>query len=131
MTAAGSRGAARAAGDAGDDEEGTELIRLNINDISASALSQTTLLQSGDTVLVPKAETVYVFGHVRSPGAYPIQRDMTVLQALALAGGLTEQGSTSRIRLVRTVDGDQTEVRVKLTDTVQAGDTIVVPERFF
>jgi hypothetical protein len=36
-----------------------------------------------------------------------------------------------RTRIARIVDGEKREVRVKLTDAVQAGDTIIVPERFF
>jgi polysaccharide biosynthesis/export protein len=74
---------------------------------------------------------VYVFGLVKAPGAYPIQRDTTVLQALSLAGGVTERGATGRIKIVRIQNGKTVELRVKLSDTVRAGDTIMVPERFF
>ena len=77
--------------------------------------------------LCPPAERVFVFGQVRTPGAYPIQKGTTVLQALALAGGLAEQGSTSRLKLVRTIDDKQVSIKVKLTDIVHGGDTIVVP----
>ena len=44
------------------------------------------MLRDGDTVFVPRAETIYVFGEVKNPGTYPIQDHTTVLQALALAG---------------------------------------------
>jgi protein involved in polysaccharide export with SLBB domain len=54
-----------------------------------------------------------------------------VLQALSLAGGLVDRGSTARIRIVRIVGGEKREIRVKLSDVVQPGDTIIVPERFF
>jgi len=53
------------------------------------------------------------------------------LQALALAGGLTNRGSTSRIQIVRIVNGKKEDISVKLNDVVRAGDTIVVRERFF
>jgi protein involved in polysaccharide export with SLBB domain len=56
---------------------------------------------------------------------------MSVLQALSLSGGLTDRGSTTRIRIVRIVQGERKELKVKLTDRVQAGDTIIVAERFF
>jgi polysaccharide biosynthesis/export protein len=88
-------------------------------------------LRDGDTIFVPRAESVYVFGQVKNPGAYPIQRDTTVLQALSLAGGVNERGATGRIKIVRIEKGKTIEVRVKLTDIVRAGDTIMVPERFF
>jgi len=72
-----------------------------------------------------------VAGQVKSPGAYPADRETTVLQVLSLAGGLTDRGAEGRIRVLRTIHGKKTEVKAKLTDTVQPGDTIVVPERFF
>jgi polysaccharide export outer membrane protein len=56
---------------------------------------------------------------------------MTVLQAISLAGGLTERGSNRRVKIVRFVNGAKHEIDVELTDHVQAGDTLVVPQRFF
>ncbi len=53
------------------------------------------------------------------------------LQALSLAGGVNERGATGRIKVVRIVKGKTVEVKVKLTDVVRPGDTIIVPERFF
>jgi protein involved in polysaccharide export with SLBB domain len=54
-----------------------------------------------------------------------------VLQALSLAGGVTERGSTTRLQIVRIVDGRKKELDAKLDDLVEPRDTIVVPERFF
>ena len=54
-----------------------------------------------------------------------------MLQALSLAGGVSDRGSTSRIRIVRLVDGKKAEIKAKLGDLVKAGDTIIVVERFF
>jgi len=47
------------------------------------------------------------------------------------AGGLTDRGSEGRISILRIVDGKQKELKGKLTDIVQPGDTIVVKPRFF
>lgn len=112
----------------GDDNEVTT---VDLKQLQSGALSQNVALRDGDTVFVPRAESVYVFGQVRSPGAYSIQRSTTVLQALSLAGGVTERGATGRIRIVRIEKGKTIEVKAKLTDIVRAGDTIIVPERFF
>jgi polysaccharide export outer membrane protein len=54
---------------------------------------------------------------------------MTVLQALSLAGGVTERGSSRRLRVTRVVDGKRKELDVKATDLVQPGDTITVRQR--
>jgi polysaccharide export outer membrane protein len=80
---------------------------------------------------VPKAHGVYVFGQVKTPGAYAMEKGTTVLQALSLAGGVTDRGSTGRVKIVRSVDGKKTELKAKLTDLVEPGDTLIVGERFF
>lgn len=107
------------------------VIRVNLREIQEGALSKNILLRDGDTLLVQKARLVYVFGQVKAPGAYPVDKDTTVLQALSLSGGVTDRGSTGRIKIVRTVDGKKKEIKVKLTDIVEPGDTIIVSERFF
>lgn len=104
---------------------------IDLKALQSGALSENFALHDGDTIFVPRAESIYVFGQVKSPGAYAVQRDTTVLQALSLAGGITDRGATGRIRIVRLEKGKTVEVRVKLTDVVRAGDTIIVPERFF
>ena len=98
---------------------------------SRTASETPTEAEDSDTIIVARAQAVYVFGQVKSPGAYPIERDTTVLQALSLAGGVTDRGSTGRIKIVRTVDGKKKEIKVKLTDVVEPGDTVIVAERFF
>jgi polysaccharide export outer membrane protein len=109
----------------------SEVIRVNVREIQEGALSKNVQLRDGDTLVVQKARSVYVFGQVRAPGAYPVDKDTTVLQALSLAGGVTDRGSTGRIKIVRAVDGKKKELKVKLTDLVEPGDTIIVAERFF
>ena len=113
-------------------DDSSQVVRVNIRDLQGGQLSQNMPLQDGDTVFVPRAETVYVFGQVKSPGAYPLKSlESTVLQALSLAGGITDRGSTGRIKIVRLVNGKKLELKVKLGDPVKPGDTIIVQERFF
>lgn len=114
-----------------DQNNGSDVFRASLKELEGGALSQNLELHDGDTVFVPRAETIYVFGQVRTPGAYGVQANMTVLQALSLAGGVTEHGAAGRIRVVRSEDGAKKEIKVKLTDLVRPGDTVIVPERFF
>jgi polysaccharide export outer membrane protein len=111
--------------------DGSEVTRIDIKELQSGALSNNMMLRDGDTIFLPRAETAYVFGQVKNPGAYAIQKDTTVLQALSLAGGVTEYGSTGRIKIVRLVEGHKVEIKVKLNDTVRPGDTVIVPERLF
>lgn len=111
--------------------EDTEATTIDLKELQSGALSKNVALRDGDTIFVPRAESVYVFGQVKNPGAYAIQRNTTVLQALSLAGGVNERGATGRIKIVRLEKGKTVDVKAKLTDIVRAGDTIMVPERFF
>lgn len=103
--------------------------RVSLADLQSGKLGNNLMLHEGDTIFVPKAERFYVTGHVRTPGAYTHERGMTVLQALALAGGLSERGSNRGIKIVRIVDGKRTEIGVDLDDLVLPNDTIRVRQR--
>jgi len=106
--------------------------RVNLRDLQSGALTQNISLRDGDTIYVPRAESIYVFGQVKNPGAYALQdAETTILQALSLAGGVTDRGATNRIKIVRVVEGEKVEMKVKLTDLVLPGDTIIVPEKYF
>jgi polysaccharide export outer membrane protein len=88
-------------------------------------------LQGGDTIFVPRADSVFVSGQVRSPGEYPIRKGMTVREVLALAGGVVERGSTRRIQIIRQIHGTKTTLSASLGDLVNAGDNVVVRDRLF
>ena len=106
--------------------------RVDLRELENGDLTQNVPLMNGDTLFIQRAENVYVFGQVKAPGAYPFrQKKTTVLQALSLAGGVTDRGSTTRIRIVRIVDRKNKEFDARLDDVVEPRDTIIVPERFF
>jgi polysaccharide biosynthesis/export protein len=113
------------------DVDQSQIIKVDLKALQSGQPLQQVTLRDGDTIFVMPAEAVYVTGHVRNPGAYAIPQEMTVLQALSLAGGVTDRAATARIKVIRVVNGKRTETTVKLTDIVKPGDTILVPERFF
>lgn len=121
----GSRGARAATPDRDD----AEVQRVNLREIESGRLSRNVIIRDGDTVFVPKAERFFVTGFVRTPGSYTLEPNMTVLQAISLAGGVTERGSGRRLRVTRVVNGERKDVDIKPTDVVQAGDTITVRQR--
>src|SRR5574338_275943 len=108
-----------------------EVIRVSVKDLQSGVAGHGITLQDGDTIYVPKAATFYVTGYVRTPGPYTLEADTTVLEALSLAGGVTERGAGNRVRITRIVNGKTVQIRPKLTDLVQPGDTIDVPQRYF
>jgi polysaccharide export outer membrane protein len=121
----GARGARAATPDRGD----AEVQRVNLREIETGRLSQNVVIRDGDTLFVPKAERFFVTGFVRLPGSYTLEPNMTVLQAISMAGGVTERGSGRRLRVTRMVNGERKDVDAKPTDLVQPGDTIMVRQR--
>jgi polysaccharide biosynthesis/export protein len=108
-----------------------EVIRIDLAELQAGNTALNITLQDGDTLNVPKAQSVFVTGQVKVPGAYAVDAGTTVLQVLSLAGGLSDRGADNRIRIQRMIKGKLKEVKAKLTDAVQPGDTIIVPQKFF
>ena len=121
----------RAAGDASDPRAASEVQQVDLAAFRAGLLADNVVLRDGDVILVPRAESIYVLGQVKSPGAITLEKDITVMQALALAGGLAERGSQTRIRIFRLINGKKVELKATLDDPVRAGDTVMVLERFF
>ena len=81
-------------------------------------------LEPGDTLFVPTAETVYVYGEVNKGGAFPVQPGMTFRQALALAGGPTLAGSVKRIEVRRAgqkLEKPELDMPVQPEDVLGAG----------
>jgi polysaccharide export outer membrane protein len=107
----------------------TNVTRISLADLQLGRLSENVNLKEGDTIFVPKAEKFFITGQVRNPGAYTFERGLTVLQAISLAGGLSDKGSNRRIKVIRTVNGKKTQLGIDLADAIQPGDTLVVPQR--
>lgn len=104
---------------------------VSLEDRGAGPSTDNITLTSGDTVFVPKAGVVVVTGEVITPGAVPHTRNLTVLEAISLAGGTTKSGSDRRARIIRIVDGQKQEIKAKLTDVLVPGDIVRVPSRLF
>jgi protein involved in polysaccharide export with SLBB domain len=117
------------------DDPTAEVMKVNLReiekDLQSGALSKNVLLRDGDTIYVPDGDPneIYVSGEVRKPGAYSIPNGTTVLQAVSLAGGVTEQAALGRVQIVRLIDGEQKSTRAKLEDAVEPGATVLVPEK--
>jgi polysaccharide export outer membrane protein len=90
------------------------------------------VLQGGDTIYVHRAPMFYIYGEAQRPGSFRVERDMTVMQALAQGGGPTQRGSEKRLRLHRKgKDGTLQQIEPQLTDLVHPDDVIYVKESIF
>jgi polysaccharide export outer membrane protein len=114
------------------DENDVEIIRVNLKLLQLGQAGRDLQLQDGDLVNVPKAQTFFITGQVRNSGSLVWEPGMTIQQAVALAGGLTDRGSDRRIKADRIMpDGKVVEVSLRLEDKVQPNDTIKVSTKIF
>ena len=96
-----------------------------------------------DVLYVSPKEHYYIIGQVKAPGSYDIpENDITLVEAIGMAGGFTRIASRNSTRIIRVEDGVEKIIEVKvdaITDAgkkiqdviIQPGDIIIVPESFF
>ena len=125
------------------DSEGNISLPL-IQDVQASGLTAEQLEDSitdelqPDYLKRPKVSVevltyrpFYIIGEVKTPGSYPYVSGMTVLNAVALAGGYTYRAKTKAVLITRPDGADKREIKADPDTPVMPGDVIEVPERFF
>jgi polysaccharide biosynthesis/export protein len=88
-------------------------------------------LMNNDVVLVPEMDVFYIYGEVQHPGRYQLDRDMTVMQGLSVASGLTPRGSIKGIELNRHVGTEIKTFRSNLDDRMQPNDVVYVKTSVF
>ena len=123
-----------------------------VNDIDAAGLTSKELREQltqkyKDFVDVPevsvtliesRSKRIYLLGKINRPGEYPLQKNMTIVHAISLAGGLAEWADASDIKLIRKIKGTEKTFRVDYDAIVsgedlgqniqlQPDDTIFVP----
>ena len=99
---------------------------------SPNRRSADVLLQNGDVIWVERSPQIYMYGEVQRPGAMRLERNMTVMQALASAGGLTQRGTARGLRVSRKdASGTLREVEPAMTDTLRPDDVVFVRESVF
>ena len=98
----------------------------------AEKLQDDIVLQGGDIIYVHRAPVFYIYGETQRPGSFRLERDMTVMQALAQGGGPTARGTEKRLRLHRKdANGNVQQQEPHLTDAVLPNDVIYVKESLF
>lgn len=90
------------------------------------------VIQPGDAIWVDRYPVIYLYGEVQRPGQLRLERGMTVMQALASVGGLTQRGTQRGLRVSRrAANGQVQSIEVTLDDTLQTGDVVFVRESLF
>jgi polysaccharide export outer membrane protein len=122
----------------GDQVINVDFVRL----LQKGDISQNIKIQPGDTIIVPLAEYVFLQGEVKTPGSLKFSKDLTILQAIARAGGLTPLAAGNRVSVVRSDGPKKQNIRVNVNEAIknpgsspdvplQPNDIVIVPQRFF
>lgn len=89
-------------------------------------------LANGDSIYVPRAPVFYIRGEVQRPGAFRLERNMTVGQALSTGGGLTQRGTERGIKIKRTdKNGALKTIDVDTGDVLEMDDVVIFSESLF
>ncbi len=90
------------------------------------------VVENGDIIYVDRAPSFYMYGEVQRPGQLRLERNMSLMQALAGAGGLTARGTERGIRVHRKDDSGAVKVfELKMNERVERDDVIYVRESLF
>ncbi len=93
---------------------------------------QDPVVRNGDIVYADRMPMIYVYGEVQRPGTVRLERDMNVRQAVASGGGISPRGTERGIRLHRRNAAGETDIfKPQMTDRLQDGDIVFVPESLF
>ena len=120
------------------DIEATGRTPIEVRDAIAKSLKE-YVTNPTVTVIVVEATlaTAYVMGEVNHPGAVTLQAPLTIMQALALAGGLKDFADAKNIRVLRKASSGVETISFNYKDALKssrapiylrAGDTVVVPD---
>lgn len=99
--------------------------------INREDLEVDRVIGDGDIIFVPQAAAFYIYGEVKNPGIYRLERGMTIEQAVARAGGVTELGDRDKVKRRDKSEGKKKLIRVGLGDLVQADDILYIGGSLF
>jgi polysaccharide export outer membrane protein len=128
----------------GASDGASAVLRLSLEKIPAGDSSENARVLSQDIVIVSKAQaySYFIFGEVKKPGAYVLDKDTNILEGITVAGGFTDKAAPGRTRVIRSTPQGQQVIEIDINDILRRGreaktvmlqesDVVVVPESFF
>ena len=116
---------------------GSTILRFDLAKLQAGDASQNIHLEDRDTLFIPKAHAYFLLGEVKTAGTFPLDKDVTALEAVTIAGGFNDRAAPAGVKLIRrALDGQQETIGLDLSGSnsgdrnlkIQDGDTLVVPK---
>lgn len=100
-------------------------------EIAAALKRRKLFLDPSVTVEIIDYRPIFILGEVGKPGQFPYQPGMTVLTAVAVAGGFTYRAVQDRASVLRSIDGRPTEGLATGSTLLRPGDVVTIFERSF
>lgn len=131
------------AGRASEVSPGASVVRLDWRKIKTGDTTENVVIENGDTIFVPKnLATFFILGEVKKPGAYPLEKEMNILEGITTAGGFTDRASPGKTKVIRPTPKGQETIQVDMNEIIKKGrrekaiplrdgDVVIVPESFF
>ena len=104
------------------DSENSKLIHVDLQALMAGDVTKNIDVHDNDTIYVPKTSMFSVFGEVRNPGSYPLEKEMTVLEAISIAGGPTQDADPQKLELLRKEAGVQRKLILNIKELLSSTD---------
>jgi polysaccharide export outer membrane protein len=131
-------------GSGGSAASASPVLRLSLDKIHAGDPAENTRVLNQDTIIVSKAQahSYFIFGEVKKPGGYTLDKETNILEGITIAGGFTDKAAPSRTRVIRSTPEGQKVIEIDMNDILRRGraattvmlqesDVVVVPESFF
>lgn len=116
------------AGNEGQDRHPIDLFQL----LQKGDMTQNVEVGDGDIIYIPRMDVFYIYGEAQRPGSYRLQRNMTVMQALSMGGGLTPRGTQRGIQIKRKdASAAIITINAELSDVLVPDDVVYIKESLF
>jgi polysaccharide export outer membrane protein len=125
------------------DGSGVKEIYIDLQGGQEDGATGNMLLQPDDVLIVERNDQFYIYGEVNRPGQYVLQKNMTVFNAISIAGGFTKWGAPNRVEVLRLGENKEELIKIKVNINdvlkgnaaadmpLKAGDTLVVSAGVF
>lgn len=108
-----------------------EMITIDLNQVTVSSTEDKFYVYPGDSIYINKMARFFVTGEVQKPGIYNWEKDLTIREAISIAGGATTRGAEERAWIVRRTGNEEIKITPEMGDFVQPDDIITIPKSYF
>ncbi len=102
------------------DSKNSQIIKVDLRALLSGDTEKNIKVQNNDTIYVPKTSVFSVFGEVRKPGSYPLEKETSILEAISIAGGPSQDADPQKLELLRKKDEVQNKIILNIKQLLNA-----------